>query len=1036
MRKDTRRSHAHAGKRDKRLPMLISFAALLTILVLIMPKEPVVIAVNAAGGSAALHKGLVISEVMTDNVGAFPDEMGRFGDWFELKNTTDQPMNLSGIGASDRSDRIKFLFPDMVLEPGGFVIVFCDNTHKDDPKGVLHAKFKLSSLGDSLFLFDTSGIALEYVVTPTLNADESFARMEDGSFQKTFEYSPGYENTFEGHSLYLANYYIEPDVLMLNEIMAAPRSGLRDEDDELSDWIELRSRSDKDIPLGNLALSDDEGKPVKWVFPKDAVIPAGGYYLVFCSGKNKMESKTGIPHSNFSISAERETIILSTLSGELIDRVVIDNLGKDLSYGRDPETLKWKVYTLATPGEPNNQAGANKADNYLRAINKTNVFISEVISSANNVIAIAGQPASDAVELYNAGTTVVDMSGWGLSDNINWPRKWTFPQGVSIWPGEYKVVLLDGSTNPGSDGSKLHASFSLSRKGGEILTLSDATGRVLDRLYVPEIPSDVSYGRTLGVGGFFYYDIPTFGKANGSGFYGFAAAPSFTVPGGLYKGTLDTSINVPEGTVVRYTTDGSVPTLQNGTLYDGKPIHVKDNTILRARAFQQGMEASTIATASYLMNTYHKLRVVSLVCDPDELYNEQTGLLTEGPDIDKSNSVPFKNAIYRLVGKEDRIGYVEIFDVDTGEAIISQGIKMDLMGDYSLDMPQKSFKVRAQAGLGEKYFNYPLFEDREYETYKSFTLRNSGNDCVWTRLADLFQTRLVDRYLDVDLLTLAGEPVVVYLNGFYWGHYNMRERKDRFSIAQYEGLPEEQSRDITILRGNGSVVQGSAAEYRAMIKKLKTSNPATNDADLQYLLDNIDVNNYMDWFAVEMFFGNSDPGNIMYYKLPTAGSKWKCLLFDLDYGMYNSVFDSPASYMRETGMGQQKIDNTIFRKILEVPYLKDIFLTKLGLVYQTLTAEVMMEVRDELVALLETEMVFHFNRWAELNDKKINIDSPLTPNGNMDYWHERLLRQRDTIYFRPYELYPLIQTQYKLTDAQMLSYFGTRPEKPTKMYNP
>ena len=123
--------------------------------------------------------------------------------------------------------------------------------------------------------------------------------------------------------------------MMINEIVPSPRTGLRDEDGELSDWVELYNAGTKDIKLGNFSLSDDETKPAKWPFPKDAVIPAGGYYIVFCSGKDKVEEATRFPHTNFSINNEEETIVLSTLVGELVDRVVVNGVERDMSYGRD-----------------------------------------------------------------------------------------------------------------------------------------------------------------------------------------------------------------------------------------------------------------------------------------------------------------------------------------------------------------------------------------------------------------------------------------------------------------------------------------------------------------------------------------------------------------------------------------------------------------------------------------------------------------------------------------------------------------------------
>ena len=1024
------RGNPRFNKKDIRLPLVLILGAVMLFLIAVMPKQPVAVAVNGSGDpSASSHTGLRITEVMSDNKSTLPDENGAFGDWIEITNTTDRSMNIKDVGLSDRNDRIKFLFPDMTMAPGERVLVFCDGTNADDPLKTLHAKMKLSSYGDSVFLFDAGGVAIDQVLVPTLNTDESYLLNEDGTWERSVKYSPGYENTVEGHDAFIANFSVIPGVLMINEIMAAPRTGIRDEDGDLSDWVELYNASDNPIALSGFALSDDDTRPVKWTFPAGAVIAPHSCYLVFCSGKDKLESTTMYPHTNFSISAEREVIVLSTVTGQLVDRVTVEGLGKDMTYGRDPVTLEWKVFTLGTPGVVNDAEGMRLADDYLRAINNRGVFISEVMASADATIPIKGAESSDWAEIYNATDQYVDISGWGLSDSVNWPRKWTFPLGTVIYPGEYKVILLDKSVSAGSDSSRLHANFALSRAGGEMMVLSDASGMILDRLYLPEIPTDYSYGRTWGSAGFFYYDAVTPGSQNAGGFRGFAAAPSFTVASGLYRGTVTVGIENGGTGTLRYTLDGSVPTADNSMIYEG-PITLKTTAVIRARNFAAGLQPSATVSASYIMNTYYTLDVVSLIIDPDELWNSETGLLTVGENVDKSRGIPYRNTVYRTWGKVARPAYVDYMLQSTGSAVISQGIKMDLMGDYSLDMPQKSMKIRANAAGGKKYFEYPLFEERPFSFYKSFTLRNSGNDCVWTRVADGVQTRLIDKYIGSDIITLAWKPVIVYINGAYWGHYNMRERKDEYCIAQHEGFSLDRAKEINIIRANSSVVQGPNTDYLTMRDKITASSPNTSDADRNYLDENIDIDSYLDWFAIKMFFGDSDPGNIMFYRIP--GGKWKCLIFDLDYGLFRSNFNSPYSYMKETGMGEQKINNVIFRKILEVDEYRDLFLRKLGGIYQSLSTERMQAELDECVAIIQPEMGIHFERWAEFNDKKINSDSPLSPDGAMRYWKTRVARMRDqTMVNRPYYIYTFTQETFGLTDQDMLYYFGEKcPPKP------
>ncbi|MEA4927212.1 MAG: lamin tail domain-containing protein [Candidatus Limiplasma sp.] len=1014
------------------LPIAVLFVLALGIMYFVFPKE----AGKHVGASR--YDGLVISEVMAANGSAVPDENGEFADWLELYNGTGNDLNLEGVMLTNRTDRITFPFPSYELKAGEYVIVFADNRYQLDPNAPFHGKFKISSVGTHLYLYDPDMYLIDEVITPTMTADQSYALVgtdADGKpkYELTNFYSPRYPNTEDGFKAYRAENAVQSGALILNEVCPDPKVGIPDEDGAIVDWVELRNTTDQPISLAGYYLSDKENKPLKWRFPDSATIPAQGYYLVYCSGKDKLQ-QNGVPHTNFSISAEMETIVLSDNDGHLVDRVSIENVPVDYSVGRD-STGAWDFFALATPGSPNDANGQSKTDDLIRAYNPIGVYISEVMASNDTVVVGTAAVTSDFLELYNASANTVDLSYYGLSDNLNRPRRWQFPQGATIAPGEYKVILLDGNSAMSSY-YEMHTNFRLTREGGETISFCDPNGRVLDRIPLSLIPTDHSYGRAGGYAGFYYFDQPTPGAVNGTGYYGYAGNPSFTQRGGEYKGSVQVGINIPKNTAVYYTLDGSIPT-ENSTVYNaGDLFDISRVTVLRARAFDPSgmLQPSETITQTYLPNVYHAFPIVSVVCDPQELWDPEKGMLTIGPDVDKSKGIPFKNTVYREFGKIPRAGYVEMYQKD-GTQTLSQGMEFALQGQYSLDMPQKTFKVKAKAKYGYKVFEAKLFEDRPFTEYKCFVLRNSGNDCVWTRMNDGFQSRLIDAFnastdTPSTVIHQAWNPVVVYLNGQYWGHYNMRERADRYFIAQHEGLDLSQASEMDVLEASGKLVYGSDKEYKELIKRVKASSPGTSDKDLQYILDNIDVDNYFDYMAFEMFFGNSDPGNIRFYKLKTEGSKWRWIFYDADYGLFRSGFDSMTSYLKDAGAGEQKIDNTLIRKLLENEQMKDKFLRRMGEIYQFLTTDKMMEIYNAMAAQLEPEMSMHFSRWAEENDKAINIDSPTTPEGALRYWHTRLDYTRNVLRKRPRYFYEMVQERLGLTDEQMQSYFGVKPELP------
>ena len=434
--------------------LLAAFAAVAALIVLITPKEPLQRATytiatedgKAGAGERMVsqYEGLVISEVMPSNRTAVADEEGNYSDWVELWNSSDRAISMKGLGLSDRSDSIRFLFPDIILPADGRVIVFCSNTNRATPGEPFHAKFKLSSVGETVYLYDPNAYLIDSCRYPILGSNDSWSLTDEG-FKSVEWFSPGYPNTPEGHQQYRESIMVSGDALVINEVMADAMTGLRDEDDELSDWVEIYNTTNAAVSLDNYALSDNEGRPLKWRFPKGATIPAKGYYVVFCSGKDKIDSVSGVPHTNFRISAEKETILLADSQGHVVDRVMIDNLAEDCSYGRnDSGTLQ--VFQTATPGLPNNIQGFHQMDVNMRAINKTGVYISEVLASNDSIATYPSAKYTDWIELYNSGSEIVDLSGYGLSDRLTRGRKWQFPRDTRIGPGEYKVILCDGTT--------------------------------------------------------------------------------------------------------------------------------------------------------------------------------------------------------------------------------------------------------------------------------------------------------------------------------------------------------------------------------------------------------------------------------------------------------------------------------------------------------------------------------------------------------------------------------------------------------------
>ncbi len=502
------------------------------------------------------------------------------------------------------------------------------------------------------------------------------------------------------------------------------------------------------------------------------------------------------------------------------------------------------------------------------------------------------------------------------------------------------------------------------------------------------------------------------------------------------------TINVPANSTVRYTLDSTDPN-ESSPVYAG-PIEVETNTVIRARAYRDGVEASQIISETYLISVYHTMPVICLTTDPDNLTNEEYGAFAYGPNVDpETDDRPwFKKATF---GQKNWFsGWVEYTD-ENGQLQISQGIRFRVMGQYSLDMPQKSLYIKADGQFGKSEFDYALFDDRPFTTYKSFVLRNGGQDGLYTRVLDGLEARLIDQS-DSTLVTQSWKPVIVYINGEYYGHYNMRERAGVDMVAQHEGWANAD--DIDILQSDGlstsQIKQGSNADYKALYNKVKNAD-LNSDPDLLAEVEaSFDIDNMFDYYIFESFYGNTDPGNVRFYRNTKSGDgKWRYLVFDMDWGLFNATGKSKgveyaiggvSYYMNEEGIGNQKIKSNLFvRKLVQVPQYREKFLKRYAELFNSvLTTENMVSLFYEMTAQIKPEMQMHSERWATEMSPKVSFDVPKNATGAYNYWLTRCERTVRVMNRRPHFIWLDIQSYFGLSDAEMESYFGPCPQIPAE----
>lgn len=148
-------------------------------------------------------------------------------------------------------------------------------------------------------------------------------------------------------TLYAAGNPVSAQVA-LNEIQASNGITIADEDGDFEDWIELYNYGNETVNLSGYGLSDEYDDPFRWVFPTVAIGP-GEFLLVWASGKDRTTPASAL-HTNFSISADGEEIILTDPDGERVDELPPEPIPRDLSYGRVPDGIgDWFFFSEPTP---------------------------------------------------------------------------------------------------------------------------------------------------------------------------------------------------------------------------------------------------------------------------------------------------------------------------------------------------------------------------------------------------------------------------------------------------------------------------------------------------------------------------------------------------------------------------------------------------------------------------------------------------------------------------------------------------------------
>lgn len=895
---------------------------------------------------------LLINEVMSRNTSFLTDASGATPDWLELYNPGDTDVSLKGWFLSDdQLDPDKYAFPDVTVKAGGYRVVFCDGQNYYDPEtDELHASFNLSSAGETIYLLSRNG-RLDSVEVGEGLSDVSYGRVEEGTNAEQYRWfaapTPGEKNSGTYAETAKDVQKTVTAALQITAYSHANAATLPAPDGGYYGYVDVTNITAAPVSLSGYCLSDSEGNREKWHLPASRSLTPGETLRVWCSGEDTVK-EDGTVHTNFKFN-NRDTVLSLSLAGTVVQSLALTEEAEGLCRivdADDPDL--WYYCRIAGTTLSETADGA-----------ATPAEIGLVISEASSVKGNGATEDHDWVELYNATDTDIDLSGWSLSDDPDDRTLYTF-EDVTIRAGAYKLVYCVGSDPTADKKGSLYAGFKLDA-AGETVYLTDPKGITTDLFTVGKLRKGVSSGRegnkatTQRV----FFDKPTPGEENASVIYtGYVRKPVLSETDGFVTvGTTVTVTSQEGGVTLRYTTDGSEPTASSPA-FDA--LTVNKTTVLRVRAFADGKLPSDTATATYLLGEGHDMPVVCLTADPDDLFSTESGILVKGDHY--SSSFPYSGAnFWQDWEREANFAYfVE------GEKVIDNNVGIKVFGQYSRAYDQKSLAVYFRGDYGADSVSYPFFENSDHTTLCSLVLRAGGQDQGMTRIRDAFCSQVMKG--SSSLVFQDWAPVAVYLNGQYWGYFDLREKINAEWLSMYAGIRDENSVDL--IKGNRTAKAGTNEAYLELLDYVK-SHDLSKDEYYDYVAGKVDIDNYIDYLITEIFFCNGDTGNVKFYCEKSDTGKWRWIMFDFDMTLRNEAlwnrYDMFENLFNPSGHGAgNSFSSTLQCGLLKNDEFEEKFIQRFAeLLNSNFRPEYMRPILDDMIAQIDSEMPRHCDRWGK-----------------------------------------------------------------------
>lgn len=789
--------------------------------------------------------------------------------------------------------------------------------------------------------------------------------------------------------------------IVLNEVNNRNVSIIADEDGDYEDWIELYNAGTTVQNIQNYALSDEPTNLSKWLFPSINLNP-NTHLLVFASGKNRAimgshwesavlasntwryniptaeppttwrtiayndaslqqgpagigygdnDDATIIPNNTLSVYL-RKTFTVPNPAAVADAILSVDYDDGFVAYLNGTEIARSAGFgTVGTPPPYNSTAPDHEATVYQNGLpenfNISAATIASLLTTGTNVLAIqvhnTSAASSDLSIIPYLHFHIIDNS-YNYSPTPNW---FIPPNGTS---------------------AMLHTNFKINRTG-ETLYLSNNNQTIIDQQTINELNVNHSLGRnTDGATTWAIFTNPTPNTSNNTStaYPAYEPAPTFSLAPGFYSGnqTITITNNAPIGGVIRYTIDGEEPTNTSPTYT--APLTSNTSKVLKAKCFSTvGNLPSATTTSMYFLNENFTVPVISITTDSANLVGADGIYDNWWTDWEKPCHIQY---------------------FDTAKVMQFQkncAIKIDGGAGGSRSQPQKSFRITANNDLyGDGDIDYPMIPDKAHiNTFSNFYLRNGSNFYMSLPYKEAFMQKVTK---STNNAYSAYTPVIVFLDGQYWGVYELREKMDEEYARNNYGADDTKTDVLSMSYFYGAgilrIVEGSDTGYYNSLNYITTANPA-NPNYYSNVDSKLDIKNYTDYTIAETWFGNIDwlYNNMKIIRSRATDNKWKFCLQDLELGLGSWVgadFDMIDFALNSNNPNSY---SQILNALINNTQFKNYFINRYAdLMNTTFLLSSTDPIGDEIYTQIVPEMPRNYNRWLtnvpnEIDDLMTNL---------------------------------------------------------------